>query len=224
MRSGRAPARGPAPCCRRVLLCSRRSAQSPCPQPLSSHAPLSRNARRYAFLIQTVAPCAAQPASERRAEAGGEACRHCFAIFVAAVTAAAVAVLAVVLNPSSRMGHKWRRLRGDAEPGRHSSDADGFDADELGEATLEAQRQRAARQQQLEQDGLSLTPYDAVRSAVRDRLVPAGAPSSAPAGGTPPKRRLQLATDVELAAIRPGGRGALSPIVESPRSQSSAAP
>jgi hypothetical protein len=74
-------------------------------------------------------------------------------------------------------------------------------------AEAEAQR---LRQQQLEQEGLSLTGYDAVKDSVRDRLIPFGSPSLA---APLPTRRPTIA-----AADAGGGieMGRLQAIVESP--------
>ena len=94
----------------------------------------------------------------------------------------------------------------------------------------EAERQRRLRRQQLEQQGLSLTPYDDVRSAVRSQLP------AAPAAGVvaAPPRRLNLGSgggspaaggSLEMAAMNGGGGahrgGPLSAIPESPTLSSS---
>ena len=182
--------------------------------------------------------------------------------------------LAVVLNPTSPIGRKWRRLRlaaaegalgsRSASPARRggSGGLEGEDEEEGGagydtrlysshmserQLAAEAERQRLARQQQLEEEGLSLEPYDAVRSTVRDRLLPSGTPPSAGAVRlTPPKRRLNLGGSgspggspsqpgggspggIEMAPLGggPRSRGDLSPIAESlaesPRSSHSLA-
>lgn len=126
-------------------------------------------------------------------------------------------VLAVVLNPTSPIGRKWRRLRQAAAEGalggrsgpRVGGSSDDFEEDEEEGAgydtrlyashmndqqrSAEVERQRLARQQQLEEQGVTLTPYDAVRTTVRDRLLPTGTPPSAGVPGRlPPKRRLSL--------------------------------
>lgn len=174
-----------------------------------------------------------------------------------------------MLNPTSPIGRKWRRLRLAAAEGargspprRGGSGSEGEEEDEeeggagydtrlysshMSERQLaaESERQRQARQQQLEEEGLSLAPYDSVRSTVRDRLLPSGTPPSAGAVRvTPPKRRLNLGGGspggspgqpgggspggIEMAPL--GGvrsRGDLSPIAESlaesPRSSHSLA-
>lgn len=179
---------------------------------------------------------------------------------MAILTTCALLTLVVVLNPRSRMGRRWRRLQrggaarlgfaappgsGDSEDDDDEEGGSGFDtrryASHLSDAQLaaETERQRAARQQQLEQEGLSLAPYEAVRATVRDRLLPTGPQSAgaAPGGPSPPPRRLQLGgspsrsparspagSGVELAAMGgTSGRraGVLSPVPESPTSMAS---
>ena len=137
----------------------------------------------------------------------------------------------VVLHPASRLGNRWQRLAGGAPGGSSGVGDDDEDEDEEGSgggfdtrqyavhmsggesaeaAEAEAQRLRRLRQQQLEQEGLSLTGYEAVKSSVRDRLIPFGAPSSA---APLPTRRLTIA-----AADAGGGieMGRLQAIAESP--------
>ena len=152
--------------------------------------------------------------AEQRTEAEGGGCRSCFAIFVAAFTTVALVTLAVVLNPGSRFGRRWRRLGGDGGgdgdlrglgvgedgEGGDGGGLEGFDTrrysahmseEELAAAAAaEADRMRRARRRQLQQEGLSLAPYDSVRATVREQLLPAGAQPSAPLAATPPKRRL----------------------------------
>lgn len=140
-------------------------------------------------------------------------------------------VLAVVLNPTSPIGRKWRRLRQAAAEGalgargsRVPGSSDEAEEDEEGgagydtrlyashmsdrQASAEAELQRQARQQQLEEEGLTLTPYDAVRATVRDRLLPTGTPPSAGVPGrTPPKRRLSLGGSPSSSPAQPGVNG-----------------
>ena len=127
--------------------------------------------------------------------------------------------LVVVLRPSSRIARKWRRLGGWSQAGRQQiSDNDedegdggeGFDTrlyavhmsdSQAAEAAdAEAEQQRQARQRQLEQQGLSLTLYDAVRNTVRDRLLPIPSPSSAALPVAPPMRRISVGTAAEPCA------------------------
>ncbi|PSC72656.1 protease 2 isoform A [Micractinium conductrix] len=221
---------------------------------------LAETAFKYAFLLQTVAPCAVL--SEDQPEFSG--CRGCFPIFVAAATTAALVTLVVVLHPKSRLGRNWRRLGAGAGEGgggrrglglrlgslglgganddddEEEEEGEGYDtrlyashlsdAELAEEAVAEAERQRRLRRQQLEQQGLSLTPYDDVRSAVRSQLP------AAPAAGVvaAPPRRLNLGSgggspaaggSLEMAAMNGGGGahrgGPLSAIPESPTLSSS---
>ncbi|KAL4457576.1 hypothetical protein ABPG75_012441 [Micractinium tetrahymenae] len=211
---------------------------------------LAEMAFKYAFLVQTVAPCAGlPPAAQPEAS-----CQGCFAIFVTAATTAALVTLAVVLRPASRLGRSWRRLGGTGQRRGLGSDeeegdeeAEGYDtrlyaahmsdAELHEEAAAEAQRQRRLRQQQLEEEGLSLTRYEDVRSAVRGQLQPIPASPLGPtcggggSGAAPaslPPRRLALggtaaaaAGSVELAPLNGSAGRALSAIPESPTLSSS---
>ncbi len=146
-----------------------------------------------------------------------------------------------MLNPTSPIGRKWRRLRqaaaesalgargprvGGSSDEVEQDDEDGtagYDtrlyASHMSDRQLsaEAERQRQARQQQLEEQGLTLTPYDAVRSTVRDRLLPTGTPPSAgvPGRTPPPKRRLNLGGGSPGSSPAPpgsSGGGSPSPV------------
>lgn len=164
--------------------------------------------------------------------------------------------LAVVLRPTSRLGRTWRRLDGRRRlvggggilGGGEDEDGEGYDTRLYGsshlsdrelaeEAAVEAQRQRRLRQQQLEQEGLSLAPYEDARTVVRGQLQPIPAPpmgtaaAAGAAGAAPsslPPRRLALSAagagadaSLELAHFNGSGGRALSAIPESPTLSSS---
>lgn len=166
--------------------------------------------------------------------------------------------LAVVLRPAARLGRSWRRLGGGGRrPGLGGHGGEGDDEDEEGEgydtrlyashmsdaelteeAAAEAQRLRRARQEQLQEQGLSLTRYQDVRTTVRGQLQPIPAPPLGAAGGSGggapaplPPRRLALGGtaaaagalggSLELAQFNGSAGRALSTVPESPTLSSS---
>lgn len=213
----------------------------------------AETAFKFAFLLQTLAPCAALPGAQP-----AERCRGCFALFVAAATTAALVTLAVVLRPASRL-RNWQRL-GSSSGGRRGArrlssgededdeneDGDGYDTrlyashasdrEQAADVAAEAERQRRLRQEQLEQQGLSLAEYGDVRSAVRGKLQPIpppppGAPpasqlphllaASATAGPAGCSGSVGGGGSVELAQFDGSAGRALSAIPESPSALSS---
>ncbi|KAI3425089.1 hypothetical protein D9Q98_008467 [Chlorella vulgaris] len=186
---------------------------------------LRDQAFKFAFLLQTVAPCAL--VADEHTELAAR-CRGCFAALVGAATTIALVTLVMVLRPSSRIARKWARLNGwhgegrrrglsgEEEDDEEEDGGQGFDtrlysahmgargATEVAEAAEEG-RQRQLRQ--LQAQGLSLESYDAVRDTVRDKLLPIpGPPSAALSDAKPQKKRRPAPVTLDGGAAE-GGAG-----------------